>query len=272
MDPQTELLAIKNKLEQGISDLQNEDTMLLDQLLAIRTRKALIRSDIEKVLQKYHLIKIDLEDAKAELNVTKKSLDLLSHYSKSSTSSIKSTIGLTNYSDAVTGIRQAIQETISFYSEDSLILVSTKKDEVLRNCRVELTSLTNEYESKKREIEEAQRRIELQKKLELEERKREEEKLKRMEEERIAAEMEKQREVFLNQKLTQLNEPKQMTAVNPFRQVSFNLASPETDAKSGSPSNQGFQVSHGQDGHLQGANSNLANPSHDSSLSQYLRW
>lgn len=223
MDPTTaisELVHLKAKIEHENSELLDQRDRLREQLTDVQLEKENGRRHNCEVFQR--IIKARLDN----ITATSKVAQLEAHigWQKSLLQDLElgigEQLGLSSFEEVVSNLRQLVEGALNFYSDDSLQYELTKRAELNRDKRVELTRLTNEVEEKKRYIEAKKKEMEAAKISEQKRLEEEEKRNKKLEEEKILAEKMRQREQFLHQKSA-------THQAQPFRTISFNGCSPE---------------------------------------------
>lgn len=178
----TQIEALKFKIEQENVDLEVERDSLLEQLNNMMAEKEALRKSNAVIFQKIVAAKMENITETNVVDNLHQHVEWQKRLIRDLDAAISAELGMASLEASVKEFRQNIEGALNFYSSDSLHYELSRRTELNRNKRVELTRITTEVEEKKRAIEAA--RLAEQKRLADEER-RQAELIKRQEEDRV---------------------------------------------------------------------------------------
>lgn len=261
-DAISDLLGIKSKLEESLSQLNDEKESIRRKILSIKEEKDMFRKIKAEELQKLYKLKIELVDANKKLQDDSKHVLSINQTIANLEQSIHDQVKLVDFEKKIMEMQSSLEGAINFYNEDSLQMELVKRINNVREQRLAYTKAETDYKEMLKRIEDEKLEKERIKQAQLEKERLEEEERKRQEESKIKADEEKRREDYLRSRAEAAQQPflgKVQTPTSPLKLNSISEPSDEPEISSSKVSN------------VENPKSKLLNMQ-DISFSQLLRW
>lgn len=266
----SEMINLKTKLEQNLQNIREEKETIQQKIRSTQENKQEVRKLKAAEFQRLYKLKIELSDVHKQVSIYARHIADSGRRLENLEHKIFDRIKMPELQDRMVKIRDATQNAINFYSEDSLQLELVKRNNINREKRVELTRVAEDCSQLRKALEKEKMEKEKARLAAIELARQEEERKRKFEEDRVKMERNRQREQFLQQRVS-AQEGGPQIQLQPFRRVVFNTCSPEPAS---------LQESSGISPSSNGTESFCQNLSKEkpslsalpSSLSQFLRW
>lgn len=154
------LMELRGNLKQTLIELKKKNEDALKDIENFKTEKAEILKGINEKKNEVKRLEYNASDMSLELDEYLERIDYINRRSMNLEKNIDDKVKMVEFSQESMDLKQTFISTMNFYSKDSLRSELTKRNNKIREKRVELTNLEKEYKDLQRKIEERKRKKE----------------------------------------------------------------------------------------------------------------